>query len=46
LVNATIQDPIYTAVSAYILKNLINGTNTNAVAISGTPIITTTTTTP
>jgi polysaccharide export outer membrane protein len=46
LMNSTIQDPINSAVSAYILKNLINGTNTNAVAISGTPIITTTTTTP
>jgi polysaccharide export outer membrane protein len=46
LVNATIQDPINTAVSAYILKNLINGTNTSAVAISSTPIITTTTTAP
>ena len=26
LMNATIQDPINTAISAYILKNLINGT--------------------
>ena len=38
LVNATIQDPINTAIAGYILKNLINGTGAaSSVIIAGTP---------
>ena len=38
LLNATVQDPINTAISGYILKNLINGTGAaSSVIITGTP---------
>ena len=37
LVNGSINDPIYTAVNAYILKNLINGTTTSIGVVTGTP---------
>ena len=38
LVNATIQDPIQTAIAGYVLKNLINGTGaSSSVIITGTP---------
>jgi polysaccharide export outer membrane protein len=35
LVNATVQDPINTAIAAYSLKALIKGTSTNTVVVSG-----------
>jgi len=38
LFNATLQDPINTAIAAYALKAAINGTSTSAVIIGGTPI--------
>jgi polysaccharide biosynthesis/export protein len=38
LMNATIQDPINTAIAGYVLKNLINGTGTSSsVIIAGSP---------
>jgi polysaccharide biosynthesis/export protein len=38
LMNATIQDPIYTAIAAYILKAQIAGTASGAVAITSSPL--------
>jgi polysaccharide biosynthesis/export protein len=37
LVNASINDPVYTALNAYVLKGLINGTTTSIGVVTGTP---------
>ena len=38
LFNATLQDPINTAISAYALKAAINGVSSSAVLVGGTPV--------
>ena len=38
LFNATLQDPINTAISVYALKAAINGTSSSAVLVGGAPV--------